>query len=434
MLDTEDKDGSKESAIDDGDLSINAWPTAEDVELEQPRGGAQAEKAISVRSVLARTVSRQSWKDPGPPPDGGTVAWTQCALVHLTTFSTFGYITSFGSFLTYYETVLDVSPSAISWLGSVQIFLLFFIGTFSGRALDAGLFHYVYGAGSILQLLGIFTTSISTKYWQLFLAQAVCTGLANGLHFTPATSLLTTYFAKKRSLVIGFAALGSSTGGIVIPVIVQQLLPRIGFPWTVRVIGFIMLATNLITFSLYRTRLPPRRTGPLVEWSAFTELPYMLYCGGAFFLFWGLYFAFFFVGAFGRNVLGMSYPASINVLLVMACMGLVFRVLPNFFADRIGPLNMIVPFAFVCGLMMFVWISIDSPAGLFGFGAAYGIGAAGIQSMFPATLASLTDDLSKAGVRMGMGFSIVSLACLTGAPLAGALIQVNDGDYTYAQM
>ena len=77
-------------------------------------------------------------------------------MLHLTIFSTFGYTTSFGSFQTYYEGTLGLSPFTISWLGSVQIFLLFFIGTFSGRALDAGLFRSVYITGSVLQILGTF--------------------------------------------------------------------------------------------------------------------------------------------------------------------------------------------------------------------------------------------------------------------------------------
>lgn len=307
-----EKDATQHSAIGGDNTIINGWSNADDEDIEQAiseaehhhssqQQGNQLEKTASAKSTrlyrvitrLSRTSSRQ---DPGPPPDGGTVAWTQCVLVHLTVFSTWGYVSSFGTFQTYFESTLDVSPSAISWLGSTQIFLLFFIGTFSGRALDAGLFFPTYISGSILQLIGIFTTSFATKYWQLFLSQALCTGLANGLHFCPTMSLLTTYFAKKRSFAVGIAALGSCTGGIVFPVIVQQLLPTVGFAWTIRVIGFVMLATNIITISLYRTRLPPRTSGPIIEWAAFKEVPYVLYCVGMFFTFWGLYFAFFYIG------------------------------------------------------------------------------------------------------------------------------------------
>ncbi|EMC95617.1 hypothetical protein BAUCODRAFT_70871 [Baudoinia panamericana UAMH 10762] len=442
-----EKRGNGEPLRED-DLSVNTWPNAADEDLEsaideledgpsiaQPK--SDAEKALSVHSnVLARTVSgtsRRSRADPGPPPDGGLVAWSQVALLHLTIFSTFGYITAFGSFQTYYQAILGVSTSKISWIGSVQLFLLFFIGTFSGRALDAGLFRPVYTAGAILQILGIFTTSVATEYWQLLLAQGFCMGIASGLQFCPSMGLCATYFVRRRALVLGVGALGSCTGGVLFPILVQQLLPRIGFGWTVRIVGFIMVLVNAITVAFYRTRLPPRKTGPIVEWAAFREAPYTLYCIASFLFFWGLYFAFFYVGSYSRDRLGMSYQASVNLLLAMVCTGFIFRLLPNFLADKLGPVNLILPFTFVCGIMMFAWIGVDSPGTLYVFALLYGPGAAGIQSMYPATLASLTSDMSKAGVRMGMSFTVVSFASLTGPPLAGALIQYHGGNYLYAQ-
>nr|OQO19667.1 hypothetical protein B0A51_10976 [Rachicladosporium sp. CCFEE 5018] len=436
------------ATADDEESLATAWPSptdgddiesgnARDDEIDaESHSGKATTEAKGVLS-LTRTSTRRSAlssKDPGPPPDGGRVAWTQVFCCHLTIFSTWGLITSYGASQLHYNETLDVSPSAISWVGSVQIFLLFFLGTWSGRALDAGLFRYVYCTGSVFQLLGIFSLSAATKYWQIFLAQGVCLGIANGLRFCPSMSLVSTYFSGKRSFATGLTALGSCTGGIVFPVIVQQLLPRIGFPWTIRVCGFIMILTNVVAISLYRTRLPPRRSGPIVEWSALREPTFVLYCAGMFCNFFGLYFSFFYVGSYGRNMLGMTYPDSINLLLTMVAIGLLWRILPNFYADRLGPVNVIIPFAAVCAIMMFGWIGIHTRATLFVYAAIYGSGSAGLQSMFPAALASLTTDMSKAGVRMGMGFTIVSFACLTGPPLAGALIQVADGSYLYAQI
>lgn len=83
-------------------------------------------------------------------------------------------------------------------------------------------------------------TSLSTKYWQIFLSQGIATGLGNGLLFCPCLAILSTYFSSKRALAIGIGASGSATGGLVFPVIVQQLLPKIGFAWTVRVLGFVV--------------------------------------------------------------------------------------------------------------------------------------------------------------------------------------------------
>ena len=95
---------------------------------------------------------------------------------------------------------------------------------------------------------------------------------------------------------------------------------------------------------------------------------------------------------------------------------------------------MLVPFVAVTGLLLFCWAAVSDPGGLTGFAVVYGLAAAGIQSLFPATTTSLTTDLKKTGVRLGQVFSIVSFACLTGPPLAGALIQDRNGSYLYAQM
>ncbi|KAE8838647.1 hypothetical protein PTNB85_02878 [Pyrenophora teres f. teres] len=424
---------------------LQQWPSTRDEEIVEatygPHGASETADHQTEKPpgpALARILSRRSAAsyDPGPAPDGGLTAWTQVLCTHLTIFTTFGLFTSFGVYQTYYENTLGIAPSTISWIGSIQVFLLFFLGTFTGRATDAGLFRPVYIAGACFQLVGIFTLAESKSVWQLFLSQGVCLGLANGLQFCPSMALVSTYFVKRRAFALGFTALGSCTGGVVFPVIVQQCLPSLGFPWTIRIIGFIMLLLNAVTISLYRTRLPPRKAGPLVDWASFSELPYTLYCAGAFFSFWGLYFAFFYIGSYARNVLGATYQQSINLLLVQVCMGFIFRLLPTYYADKIGGLNVLIPFAFICAIMMFAWIGIKSMGTLYVFAVIYGSGSAVIQALWPAVIGGMSRerDLKKAGVRMGMAFTVVSISSFTGPPLAGALIQMNHGSYTYANI
>ncbi|KAF2680730.1 MFS monocarboxylate transporter-like protein [Lentithecium fluviatile CBS 122367] len=426
------------SAGDPEKDDIRQNPDDDDIERigedEKERPTKSKEHEFGLAKVLSRRPAASSRGDPGPAPDGGLTAWTQVLCCHLTIFNTFGFFTSFGVYQTYYVNTLGIEPSTVSWIGSIQVFLLFGIGTFTGRATDAGLFRHCYIAGTFFQLLGIFTMAESTKLWQLFCSQAVCLGIANGLQFCPAMALVSSYFVKKRAFALGVTALGSCTGGVIFPVIVQQCLPRLGFPWTIRIIGFIMLALNTITIALYRTRLPPRKAGSLVDWESFKEAPFSLYCIGMFFAFWGLYFAFFYIGAYGRNVLGVSYQQSINLLLVQVCMGFVFRLLPSYFADKIGSLNVLIPFVFICGIMMFGWIGIHSVGALYVFAVVYGSASAVIQALWPAMIGSLsrTPDMKKAGVRMGMAFTIVSFSSFTGPPLAGALIQQAGGSYTYA--
>lgn len=93
--------------------------------------------------------------------------------------------------------------------------------------------------------------------------------------------------------------------------------------------------------------------------------------------------------------------------------GIVGRILPNHLADKyFGPLNMLIPVVLVSSVIIYAWIGVHSRGGLYAWAVMYGIFGAAIQSLFPATLASLTSDLRKAGVRMGMIF--VSHLCAEG--------------------
>ena len=302
------KDTTGSAASSQIDISSDMPPHNSDAAIEAAEAGMpgkgtgeiQEEKSqrLALSRVLSSRSAASSWRDPGPPPDGGTQAWIQVLMAHLVVISTWGFIISFGVFQIHYISKLNRSPSDISWIGSIQLFLTFLIGTVSGRALDAGYFYQVFGAGMALQMVGIFTTAEATSYWQVLLAQGVCIGIANGLQFCPTLSLLSTYFAKRKGLAIGIVASGSSVGGLIYPSIVRELLPKVGFAWTVRVLGFVTLTTNLLAMAFLRPRLPPRKSGPLIEWAALREWPFGLYCAGMFLQLWGLFFAFYYVSSF----------------------------------------------------------------------------------------------------------------------------------------
>lgn len=230
-----------------------------------------------------------------PPPDGGLQAWLQVAMAHLILGCTWGFINSFGFFQAYYEETMGVDASQISWVASVQVFLLSFIGSFSGRLMDAGYYRYCLIGGFTFQIVGIFMVSLCRHYWQVFLAQGICCGIGDGLLFCPTTALIATYFVTNRSLALGIVLSGSSTGGLVFPIMVQQLLPKIGFAWTVRCMGFLVLFCFVICLSLARTRLPKRASGPFIELSAFRERPYSLFVIGIFLTLWAVYFSYFYV-------------------------------------------------------------------------------------------------------------------------------------------
>ena len=339
-------------------------------------------------------------------------------------------------FQSFYVTFLDRPPSDIAWIGGFQVFFLFFIGTFSGRMADAGYFKQVIMLGSFLQLFGIFMASLSTQYWQLILSHGICVGLGNGCIFAPAVALVSTYFSTKKSLAIGISASGGAIGGLIFPSMVQNLLPKIGFAWTMRSLGLVDALLLLCVNIFAQQRVPPRRSGQFLDLRSFRDPTYSLYGAGMFFTFWGLYFPFFYLSAMARDKIGFSQAKSINLVLLLNGVGIPARIVANFIADTwTGPLNLMLFGSIGAFIVMYCMIKVHDTAGLYIWTVIYGIPGAAVQSLFPAVLGALTaKDLSKAGVRIGMVFTLVSFAVLSGPPICGALITAGNGSYLYAQV
>ncbi|TIC91547.1 Riboflavin transporter MCH5 [Colletotrichum higginsianum] len=347
----------------------------------------------------------------GDTPDGGLLAWTQVAMGHLVIFNCWGYITSFGFFQQYYVEQLHRTASDISWIGSMQMFLLNFVGFFSGRTVDSGHFRLSLSIGCAFQVAGVFFTAFSTKYWQVFLAQGVCSGLGHGFLFAPIVSILPTYFKKNRALAVSLATCGASTGGMVFPIIAYFAMPRLGFRWTVIIMGCVITFNAIMILCFTRTRVPARKPRSLFDLRAFTELPFALFAVGSFFALWGIYFAYFYIGIFGRSVLDFSLTQSLLSIIVMNGVGLFGRVIPALLADRyFGILNTLIPVVGASGILILGWIGVSSTGGLFGWAVIYGIAANATQSLFPAAVGDLSTDPTRVGTKVGMILAVTLIA------------------------
>lgn len=245
--------------------------------------------------------------------------------------------------------------------------------------------------------------SLSTQYWQLFLAQGICCGLGNGCLFVPALAIVSTYFSKRKMFAIGICASGSAIGGLIFPAIVQQLIPTVGYGWTMRILGFVTLACLTTCNILARPRVPPRRTGPILELAAFTEMQYTLFASGMFFILWGVNFAFYYLSSFGVAIINIPQEESINLFLVLNGVGIIGRTVPAYVADRYtGPMNILLLITIASIICAYAMIGVTSRGGLYAWAVVYGIAGNALHGMFSAVLSSLTTDLKKVGVRMGM--------------------------------
>ncbi|KAF2634175.1 MFS general substrate transporter [Massarina eburnea CBS 473.64] len=368
-----------------------------------------------------------------PPPapqvplqDGGPVAWMQCAGAFCLFFNSWGLVNTFGAFQAYYASSVlrDVSPSTISWIGSLQAFLFVFGGVITGPLYDRGYLRTLVRLGSALVVLGLVMTSLCSKYWQFMLAQGLLTGLGNAMFFVPSMALLPTYFVKRRALSTGIAITGGNLGGIVYSVVFRQLQPRIGFGWATRTIALVMLVTLLLPMICLKMRVRPTVARQFFDPQPWTELPFATFAASCFSGLIGLYIPYFYIDSFAREN-GLAATQLALYLLPIMNTGSVFgRVTLCYIADRSGPVSILILCALGSAISAFAWSGVTSVKGLITFSIFYGCFSGTFLSLVMTTVAVvLCPDLSVLGTRIGMACIPCAVGLLIGSPIGGTTIK-----------
>lgn len=163
------------------------------------------------------------------PPDGGWHAWVQVLSASFLIFNSWyatseaipqsanvrhqrGIVNSFGAYQAFYQSDLlsSYSSSAISWIGTIQAFLLVLVGVISGPVYDRGHGRLLIAGGTLFIFLGMLMTSFATEYPQLLLAQGVLVGLGFGCLYVPSVAIAASYFSTRRALALGLTSTGGS--------------------------------------------------------------------------------------------------------------------------------------------------------------------------------------------------------------------------------
>ncbi|KAH7341378.1 MFS general substrate transporter [Rhizoctonia solani] len=355
-------------------------------------------------------------------PDGGLRAWLVVAGGFAITFSTFGFINTWGVFQAYYqETMLpNVSPSKIAWIGSIQYALVFLPGLVTGRMFDLGYYRGPQLIAAAVFVAGTFLTAECREYWQFLLCQGFAVGLGCGFLFGPMIAVIAHWFKARRGVAIGIAASGSSVGGTIIPIVARQLIPMIGFKWAIRVISFILMAVVVVAIVTSRRRLPPVHvSGGLFNLKAFRYAPFTLYVWAALLAWLGLYSVLTYLQVYAKEV-GISPNLIPYLISISNAASFVGRISSGYLSDRIGPLNALIPSTLITGIATFAWPFARSDGALIAIACIYGGSLGfftGTWQMPPTTMGSVDD----VGRRIGMLMSIITIGALAGPPSSGAI-------------
>ncbi|KAL1940489.1 hypothetical protein VTO73DRAFT_9061 [Trametes versicolor] len=365
-------------------------------------------------------------------PDGGKEAWTVVLGACLALFASAGMVNTYGTFQDYYEATLlpASSSSTVAFIGSLQIFFLYAVGTLTGRVFDAYGTKYLIPAGTIITVFSLMMVSLSEKNqpYQVFLSHGVLFGFGIALLFNPAVAVLGHWFKKRRALAIGVTTGGSASGGVLLPIILEKLIPVVGFGWAVRIVGFILLGLLIISCVTIRTRLPTSghlsfRTA--IDLGGFRDPRYTLAAIGAFLLFYGFFIPYFYIQIYA-NFRGVPPHIAKYLLAIMNATNIPSRILPGYIADKTGPLKVFVPAAAICSVLLLgLWLPSRNSASIIAFAALYGLFSGAFVSLLPTYIASISPR-EKLGARLGSVYMVVAVASLVGTPTGGALLKTTD--------
>ncbi|KAF2812859.1 MFS general substrate transporter [Mytilinidion resinicola] len=377
-------------------------------------------------------------------PEGGLAGWLVCFGSFSAMLACFGLMNTIGTFQAYLSEnqLKELDESTIGWIFSVYVFLSFFCGIQIGPIFDAKGPKALIASGGIMLCASMLLLGLCTQYYQFMLCFGVLGGIGTSLLFTPAVSAIGHFFLLKRGSATGIAAAGGSVGGVIFPLMLQRLFPRVGFAWSTRIMGFIFILLCTTAQLLIRSRLPPKPGQSVsMDLRIFRDRSFAFATAGVFFMEWGLFVPITYLTTFALASGAFDPTFAYQLIAIFNAGSSLGRAVPGYLADKLGRFNsMVAMLAFCAATTLTLWLpaAILEPATpaaratikalavayalLFGFASGSNI------SLTPVCVGQLCDT-SEYGRYYATCYTVVSFGTLTGIPIAGAILQATAGRY-----
>ncbi|KAG1845419.1 major facilitator superfamily domain-containing protein [Suillus tomentosus] len=412
--------------------------------MSTPSSGDEiAKQTLESVSKSVENVGNTSLVDPSDAlsfPEGGFTAWGTVLGALLIQFCGFGYSNAYGVFqgkhiYFYTQTYLTNStPSAIAWIGSVNVFLGLSVGIVSGRMADRGALYVCKKIGCLLQCSSLFLLSLAKpdQYYQaspisIFLSQGIGMGIATGLTNVPSFTVVSHHFQRRRAFAMGIVATGSGLAAILHPVMLNNLINgRLGFANGVRASAALSGGLLFIANLLMRTRLPPQPkivSYTRVLQNSSRDGAYICACVGMAAFEFGYSFENFYI-QLDSTLHGLSQGFSFYSITILYCGSSIGRLTGSVVAGYVGIPNTTIVSLLISSAALFAMIGLHSAASVAVIAVSYGFFSGGFIAMMSPLISHLTPEFSHIGARMGITYAISSIGSLVGmcGPICGIVL------------
>lgn len=282
-------------------------------------------------------------------------------------------------------------------------------------------------------------TSLGKEYYQILLAQGVCSAIGVAAIFQPAVTSLAGWFDKSRGMAFGIAFTGSSLGGVILPIMVTRLISSVGFGWSMRISAFVILFLLVIanlTIRQYKAPQSPSKTAgsssstspaPASKRnSPFTEINFVLLMAGFFLFSYGFFVVINYLPVQALAA-GMDANLAAYMLPILNAGSLFGRLFAGWSGDKIGRYNVFIVVCFLTGVwVLALWLPAHGDGAIIAFAVLFGVFSGAFVSLIVPLVMAISP-LAELGLRSGIITLTMAISGLTTNPINGAILAGHGG-------
>lgn len=253
----------------------------------------------------------------------------------------------------------SLSAGQIGWIFGIYNFMVFFCGIQIGPVFDSRGPLLLMCIGSALLIITFVCMGFCTLYWHFLVVIGILGGMGTSFIFIVPVASIGHYFCRRRGAATGLALSGGSVGGVIFPLVLEILAPRIGFAWATRVIGLITLVLLIPGVVLVRANLPPKPPSAKVflpDLSILKDTVLALTTMGVFFIEWGFFIPLEYIASYSLET-GIDRRTAYLMVVFLNAGSFPGRWLPGIVADKIGRFNTLIITNIICLVsVLAVWM------------------------------------------------------------------------------
>ena len=369
------------------------------------------------------------------PIDGGAAAWRLLMAAFVFEALLWGFPLSFGVFQDYYSglpafkdnryvSVVGTMASGISYLGAPLVAPLI-------RRWMKYRTHMIL-VGWPLCIGGLVAGSFAERLGTLVLTQGVMYGVGFLIFYYPILTMVDEFWVRRRGLAYGLLCSASGASGAVMPLVLQALLRRFGYPTTLRAVAVVLVVLTGPLIPLLKGRAGQRHSTNLrSDWTFLRGPLFWTYSVSNLLMGMGYFFPSLYLPSYASSI-GLSASKGALLLVLMSVSQLAGQLTFGHLSDKNVSLNalMLVTLSVSATATFSIWGVARSLVPLVFFALLYGFFGAGYTAMWARMVTAISDDPAASQATFSLFCFGKGIGNVLAGPISGGLLKLSSDTRT----